>query len=434
MVKGGNAIAGSSNGGGCPFHLTPAVRLVEDHIPFEPPAGAPVWDVDPYDPAILADPRAYYAELRSKGPFAYSPRYSMLICGRYAETREVFSDHARFVSSRGVGLTDFRHATPWRKPSIILEVDPPEHARARTAMTRAMSPKVVAGLAARFRQVADDLVDEMIERGEFDGVLDFAEVFPTKVFPEAVGLAESDRRKLIDYGAAVFNALGPDNALRRNALARIGDIVPWIARNCSREMLSPGGFAAAVYASADAGDLTEEEAGLLVRSMLSAGVDTTVTAIGSALWCLAGNPGEYARLVADPGLTRQTFDEVLRYTSPVHSFCRTANADTQVAGIVIPESAKILCVLGSANLDPEKWDEADRFDIGRRPIGHLAFGAGIHGCVGQIVAKAELDAVLQAICAKVGRIELTSEPVWRPNNAIHALDTLPMRFVPHPTV
>lgn len=409
---------------------TPGPTLIEDHVRIEPPAGVPVWDVDPYDDAILAAPDAYYAELRAQGPFAYSSRYSILICGRYAETREVFSDHRRFVSSRGVGLTDFLHAEPWRKPSIILEVDPPEHGKARTAMARAMSPKVVAGLAARFREAADRLVDEVIERGEFDGVLDFAEAFPTAVFPAAVGLTEVDRRILIDYGAVVFNALGPDNAIRRKALARIPEIVPWIARNCERSRLAPGGIGAAIYAAADAGELTEEEAGLLVRSLLSAGVDTTVTGIGNALWCMAANPGEYDRLVADPGLARQAFDEVLRMTSPVHSFCRTANADTEVAGIAIAESTKILCVLGAANLDPAKWPEADRFDIGRRPVGHLAFGAGIHGCVGQMVARAEVEAVLGAVAARVRRIEFAAEPVWRPGNAIHALDRMPLRFVP----
>lgn len=409
---------------------SPGPALVEDHVYFDPPPGVPVWDVDPYDSGILANPDAYYAELRMQGPFAYASRYSILICGRYEETREVFSDHTRFVSSRGVGLTDFRHAKPWRKPSIILEVDPPEHQKARLAMSRAMSPKVVAGLAAQFRATADRLVDEMIERGEFDGVLDFAEAFPTAVIPEAVGLTEVDRRILVDYGAVVFNALGPDNALRQKALARIPEIVPWIARNCARARLAPGGIGAMIYAAADAGALTEEEAGLLVRSQLSAGVDTSVTGIGNALWCLARNPGEYDRLAADPSLARQTFEEVLRYTSPVHSFCRTAKADTEVAGVAIPGAAKILCVLGSANLDPAKWPEAERFDIGRKLVGHLAFGAGIHGCVGQMLAKAEVEAVLQAIATRVRRIEFAGAPVWRPNNAIHALDRMPVRFLP----
>lgn len=403
--------------------------LIEGHRPIAPPTGTATWDGDPYDEAVLADPLDYYRDLRARGAFTYSSRYSILICGGYDVTREVFSDHSRFVSSRGVGLTDFSLATPWRAPSIILEVDPPDHTKARRAMTRALSPKAVNLLKDDFQRAADRLVDELLQRQDFDGVVDFAEAFPTEVFPQAVGLTSVDRRALIDYGAVVFNALGPDNALRRNALARVPDIVAWIGRNCERARLRPDGIGAAIYEAADAGELTETEAGMLVRSLLSAGVDTTVTGIGNALWCLATNPGEYARMLDDPDLIRPAFDEVLRYTSPVHSFCRTANQDTEVAGIAIPESAKILCVLGAANMDPQKWPEPERFDVARRPIGHLAFGAGIHGCVGQIIAKAEVEAVLTALAARVRRIELTGTPVWRPNNAIHALDSLPMRLI-----
>lgn len=105
--------------------------MIEGHIEIDVPAGVPVWDVDPYDTAVLSDPEDYYAELRSKGPFAYISRYSMLACGRYEETKEVFSDWQRFVSSRGVGLQDFSLEEPWRPSSIVLEVDPPYHTKTR---------------------------------------------------------------------------------------------------------------------------------------------------------------------------------------------------------------------------------------------------------------------------------------------------------------
>lgn len=167
---------------------------------------------------------------------------------------------------------------------------------------------------------------------------------------------------------------------------------------------------------------------MLVRSLLSAGVDTTVTGIGNAIWCLAANPGEFERLKANPRLALPAFEEALRFTSPVHSFCRTANQATDVSGIAIPQDAKILCALGAANLDPDHWPDADRFDITRRPVGHLALGVGIHGCVGQNIARAEAEALLTAIAKKVGSIEFAGDPVWRPGNAIHALDTLPVTF------
>lgn len=404
--------------------------LVEGHVAIEPPPGVPVWDIDPYDEAVLREPLAYYAELRAQGPFVYLPRHAVLACGRYAETRTVFADWSRFVSSRGVGLADFARQTPWRPPSIVLEVDPPYHTKTRTVILRALSPRRVAALHEAFEHSADALVDTLLERGEIDAVADLAEVFPTTVFPRAVGLRDTDRRRLVDYGAMVFNALGPDNALRRSALARADDIVPWITRQCAREQLLPEGFGATIYAAADAGEITTAEAGMLVRSLLSAGIDTTVSAIGNALWCLAQAPEQYAQLAASPALARNTFEEALRFTSPVHTFCRTVADATCVAGIALPADAKILCVLGAANRDPTQWPRADDFDITRTVTGHLAFGVGIHACVGQSVARAEGAAVLGALARKVAAIEPAGPARWRPNNAMRALDSLPLRLVP----
>ncbi|KQZ48701.1 cytochrome [Rhizobium sp. Root149] len=405
------------------------MNMIEGHMAFEPSSDIPVWDVDPYAEEVLLDPASYYAELRARGPLVYIPKWSVLASGRYEETREIFSDHNRFVSSRGVGLNDFKYGKPWRPPSIILEVDPPDHTKTRKVMARALSPKAIAGLKEQFRQTAEAILDQLIMRESFEAVAELAEAFPVAVFPKAVGMVDSDRRRLVDYGAMVFNALGPDNKFRRNAMAMAPDIVPWITAACARDRLTKDGLGALIYGAADDGEVTEAEAAMLVRSFLSAGVDTTVTGIGNALWCLASNPDEYRKLRADPSLARPCFEEVLRFTSPVHTFARTANHDTQVAGRHIAEGTKILCVLASANLDPQKWDDPEVFRVERKPVGHMAFGAGIHGCVGQNLARLELETVLTVLAEKVERVEFAGEPIWRPNNAIHALDHMPLRFI-----
>ena len=405
-------------------------NLIAGHRPAAAHPDLPDWDVDPYDEAILRDPHAYYAELRDRGPVVRLTRYGALAIGRFEETRAVFSDHARFLSSRGVGLDDFSLSKPWRPPSIILEVDPPEHGRARTVMARALSPKVVKTLQEGFRAAAAALTDRLLARGRIEAVADLAEAFPTEVFPRALGMTDPDRRRLIDYGAMVFNSIGPDNALRRQAGARIPDIVPWINAACARDKLQKGGMGEIVYQAADAGEITQEEAGLLIRSFLSAGVDTTVTGIGNLLWCLSQSPDQWEALRADPSLIRPAFEEALRLTSPVHTFCRTAGQDTEIAGIPVAEGTKVLCVLGAANLDPRKWEDPEAFRVDRRPSGHLAFGTGVHGCVGQLIARAESEAMLSALVAGVARIEPDGEAVWRPNNAMRALDRLPLRLVP----
>jgi len=406
------------------------MELIEGHRPVTPADGMPVLDVDPYDPAILEAPHDYYDKLREAGEVVFIPRYSVLAVGRYATTHKVFSDHENFVSSRGVGLNDFALEPPWRPPSIILETDPPEHTRARRVMARAMSPKSARDLAGMFRDVAERIVDRVIGGGVIDGVADLAEPYPTQVFPEAVGMKDTNARHLVDYGAMVFNAVGPDNDLRRAAMARAGEIVPWITGACTRERLTDDGLGAMIYADADRGEITPDEAGMLVRSFLSAGVDTTVTGVGNALWCLSQNPGEWEKLKADPSLARPAFEEVLRFTSPVHTFGRTAGRETEIAGFPVAEGTKVLCVLGAANMDPDKWGDPQVFRIDRRPSGHIAFGAGIHGCVGQNLARAELEALLRAMVERIDRIDPAGQAIWRPNNAIRALDHLPLRLIP----
>lgn len=404
------------------------MELIEGHLAIDPPPGTGVLDIDPYAEDVLANPYEFYRALYTAGPFAYLSQYKMLACGRYDVTAEVFGDWERFTSARGVGLQDFSLEEPWRPPSKVLEVDPPYHSRTRRVLTRAMSPKAVADLKGRFQAQADLLIDDLLREDTFDAVADLAEVYPTTVFPDAVGLKNADRRKLIDYGAMVFNALGPDNAIRRAAMAKGPDIVPWINEQCLRQNLTADGFGAAIYTAADAGDIDEDEAAMLVRSLLSAGVDTTVTALGNALWCFTENPDQFDALRADPGLARAAFEEVMRFTSPVAAFCRTASLDTEVAGVPLQEGTKILCVLGAANRDEDRWPGADRFDITRRTMGHLALGVGIHACVGQNVARAEGEALLSALARKAGRIERRGDPIWRPNNAIHALDRMPVKL------
>jgi len=404
------------------------MTLVEGHLAIDPPPGVPIWDVDPYDEAILAAPEAFYAELRAIGPFAYIPKYAILACGRYDEVKEVFGDHERFVSSRGVGLVDFEQADPWRPPSIILEVDPPEHTRVRRILSRALSPKVMRDSANMFAATAKTMVAEVKAKGRFDAVTELAERYPTTVFPQIVGLKEISPSALLHYGAMVFDSVGPDNTVRRKSLEKAASIVPAIMSQCQRGNLSDGGIGLAIYAHADAGEISEEEAGLLVRSLLSAGVDTTVTGIGNLLYCLAANPDQWAALKEDPKLARPAFEEVLRFTSPVHSFYRTAGVDTEVSGIAIQKGTKIFCGLGAANRDDARFADPDRFNIARSVQGHLGMGVGIHGCVGQNLARAEVAAVLAEIIAQVDHITFDGDPIWQPGNSIRALSHLPIQF------
>jgi hypothetical protein len=199
-------------------------------------------------------------------------------------------------------------------------------------------------------------------------------------------------------------------------------------QRCQRDHLRPGGFGDQIYQAADTGEISAEQAPLLVRSFLSAGVDSTINSIGNALYALACHPDQYARLHADVTLARPAFEEALRWESTGQTFFRTAVKGAEIAGVAVQENTKVLCMLGSANRDPRRWPEPDRYDIERRPTGHMAFGSGIHGCVGQAFARLEGEVVLTALAKRVQRIELAGAHTRRLNNTLRAFNTLPLRL------
>jgi hypothetical protein len=225
----------------------------------------------------------------------------------------------------------------------------------------------------------------------------------------------------------VFNAFGPRNDLVEEAFADAVPAIEWVSTACRRDALAPGGFGAQIWAAVDQGDITADQAALLVRSLLGAGLDTTIAGLGNALYCLATNPGQYDLLHADPGLAKAAFEEALRLESPVQLFFRTTTRPVEVEGAVIPADAKVLLLFGSANRDPRRWgDDADRYDIRRRTAGHVAFGAGIHVCIGQLISRLEGELVLAALARRAPRLALDGEPVPRPNNILKAFRHLPL--------
>ena len=376
-----------------------------------------------------------HERLREAGPVVrLTPYDALYACARHAEVQAVFGDHATFISGAGVGLTNFNLEKPFRPKSLILEADPPLHTQTRTVLSRIMSPKAVMQIRATFTAEAEALIERCIEKsqrdGQVDGIQDLAQVYPLKVFPDAVGLGPDGRENLLIYGDMIFNSMGPRNELLAKSTERVTAVTQWIMAHCQRDKLRPDGFGDQIYQAADAGEISHEQAPLLVRSLLSAGVDTTINGLGNVLFALAHHPDEYARLVADLSLARPAFEEGLRWESTVQTFFRTAARDCEVAGVPVPENSKVLCLLASANRDPRKWPDPDRFDITRRPSGHVAFGTGIHGCVGQSVARLEGEVVLTALAKRVKRIEVAGEHTRRLNNTLRALDTLPLRFIP----
>ncbi|WP_298967830.1 cytochrome P450 [uncultured Methylobacterium sp.] len=388
--------------------------------------GAPVVDVDPFSIEFFEDPHRIHEALREAGPVVWLPRWGVHAVARYDEVRTVLHDPATFCSGRGVGLSDFAKEPPWRPQSLILEADPPAHGRTRAVLNRVLSPAVMKTLRGRFEAAAARLVDDLLARREIDAVADLAEAFPLSVFPEAVGLRRDGREHLLPYAGLAFNAFGPPNELRRRAFETAAPHVAWVMEQCQRENLAPGGFGAAIHAAADAGAITHDEAPLLVRSLLTAGLDTTVNSIGAAVYCLARFPEAWARLRAEPGLARAAFEEAVRFESPVQTFFRTTTRPVEIGGARLDEGSKVLMFLGAANRDPRRWDEPGRYDPGRATVGHVGFGSGIHMCVGQLLGRLEGEVILSALATRVGSIAIGGPVVRRYNNTLRGLERLPV--------
>jgi cytochrome P450 len=388
----------------------------------------PVSEIDPFSHAFLENPYPHHESLREAGPVVWLEHYRIWTMARHREVREALTDWQTYCSGAGVGLSDFRKEPPWRPPSIILEADPPLHTRTRAVLTRILSPAAINLLRTRFEREAETLVNRLVDKREFDGIAEIAEAFPLKVFPDAVGLADQGRENLMRYGSMVFNSFGPRNDLLQKAMENAGPVRDWIMSKCSRGALAPEGLGMQIFRAVDSGELTEAEAGMLVRSFLSAGIDTTVFGLGNGLYCFALYGEQWTALRENPSLMRLAFEEVLRFEAPVQTFFRTTSRNVEVGGVRLGEGEKVLLFLAAANRDPRRWERADQFDVRRRATGHMTFGTGIHGCVGQAVARLESEALFGALLKRVVAFELTGEPTRRLNNTLRGFDTLPLRL------
>lgn len=388
----------------------------------------PVLDDDPYSPENLEDPHPFQERLREAGPVAYLSTYGVYALGRYDEIYQALSDWQCLISGAGVGLNP-----PWRAKGL-LQTDPPDHDARREVLADILSARKLRSMKERCHQKATSLIDELLGRGarqgtiEIDGHRDIGSAFPVDFFPEASGIPEEQRQNLIPYADHIFNAHGPKNEPFRETVARGEALEEWALGQCQRDKLKPEGFGAEIWAAADRGDLLYEQAALLTRSLLSAGVDTTVYGLSAMLYGLATHPEQWAALRTNPNLARVAFDEALRWESPVQTLFRQSSKPVEFSGVVIPAGARVLISYGAANRDPRRWKNPTMFDLSRDPSGHLAFGFGIHQCVGQHAARLQAECLLEVLVSRVATMEIAGPVKRHHNNALRGWEAIPLRL------
>jgi cytochrome P450 len=388
-------------------------------------------DVEVYRDDLFTDdairwPYERYRDLRELGPVVWLEAHQMYVLPRYAEARTALADPGLFCSGRGVGMNDFVNAAG---AGTTLMSDGDVHDSQRAVLAHGLTPRALRPLHDTVQSAANTLVDAVVKRGTFDAVSDLARALPLTIVPDLVGWPLHGRDNLLDWAAATFDALGPVNARAERAGSRVWEMLTFANTTVATRDVLPGSAAAFMLDAIDQGKLTPQQAASLILDYLGPSLDTTISAIGSAVWHFGTHPQQWDLLRDKPELLGNAFNEVVRLESPIRGFTRVLTAATNIGGHELPAEARVLVLFASANRDERRWDNADQFDITRNANGQIGFGYGIHGCVGQGLARMEGQAVLRALMGCVEQFHV-GPPHWLLNNTIRGLASLTVTVKP----
>lgn len=343
---------------------------------------------------LLASAHARLAARRAAAAFDWDADLGAWVALRHAEVRHVLADWRTFSSARAQSQEGFR-------PSLIT-TDPPRHAALRNIVAKAFSPRAVAAMEPRIRAIADELLAEALARPSFDLVADFAHPLPVIVIAEMLGVPPSDRPLYRRWADTILGGAGSRLLLgappTKEALAARDEMDAYFAEICRRGPPDRDDLLGALIAGkVDGVPLEEGEILSFCALLLFAGHITTVNLIANATYCLLGHPDALDALHRDPAGVPDAIEEVLRYMSPVQAMSRVATGPAEVGGVGIRAGDRVVAWIASANRDERVFDAPDRFDITRRPNPHLAFGAGVHFCLGAWLTRLETRVALERL-------------------------------------
>lgn len=383
----------------------------------------PTWDGDLYADAVIEDPYPVYAQLRALGPVVWLSRHQVYALPRYAEVAAVLRQPRRYSSARGVSLNE---RTNRLLVGSTLNSDPPEHDATRAVTAEPLLPGALEAIAPRIRRAADQLVADLAARGRFDAVSDFAQYLPVTIVAELVGLPDAARARMLDWASATFNLFGPENARAQAAFGDLRDLKAFLDEYGTPEKLKPGGWAQRIFHVGAERGIPFETCAQLMRDYINPSLDTTISSTGQAIKFFADAPDQWALVRAQPALIPNAVEEVVRLASPIRAFTRFVTEDSSIAGVPIPQGARVMVMYASANRDERKFADPDRFDVTRDVHDHLGFGSGVHMCMGMHLARLEIVSLLQALARRVKTIALDGAPVVAMNNTIRAYARLPV--------
>ncbi|QYB00107.1 cytochrome P450 (plasmid) [Rhodococcus sp. USK10] len=380
-------------------------------------------DIDPFSDEALADPYPYFQQLRDLGPLVELTQHNVVALSRHAQVVDALTDSHTFSSADGVGLNDVSNSS---FEGTLIATDPPEHARYRAVLAERLAPRSLREMKADIEDRVDRHVEDLVSRGSFDAITDLARAVPVAVVLDLLGFPPEGRDQLLGWAERFGDINGPANERMQAALPAVDELFGWLATTCTRDRMIPGGFATTIHEAAERGDIPEEAVVPLMSSYALPAMDTTISALGSAIQLFVDNPDQWEALRENPALIPGAFNEVIRLESPIQAFSRVTRRTYTTEGFSIPENARVVIFYGAANRDERKYADPDRFDVRRQNVDHVAFGLGTHACPGQGLARMEAHAVLHALTRHVRAWESAGEPRRRFTNITRSLDRLPV--------
>jgi cytochrome P450 len=393
---------------------------------------------NPLAPEFIRDPYPSYERLRTTDPMHLTP-FGAFVASRHAEASLVLRDKrlgkdfvdrtARRYGPQAMDEPIFRHMSHW-----MLQQDPPDHTRLRGLVVKAFTARRVEDMRPRIQHVVDQSLDRVADRGHMDLIEDFAFRLPVTIICDMLGIPEEHRETFFQSSREGGRLLDPvplsraeiDEANTGNAAAQL-----YFQQLFELRRRSPGDDLTTqlVQAEEDGSKLSNEELTANIMLLFGAGHETTVNLIGNGLLALHRNPDQLALLKANPALITNAIEEFLRYDSSVQLTGRVALEDIDdLGGKKIPKGESVLCLLGSANRDPQVYpDRPDRLDITRPNVRPLSFGGGIHFCLGAQLARLEAEVAIATLLRRLPdlRLDDAEKPEWRPTFVLRGLKSLP---------
>jgi beta-dihydromenaquinone-9 omega-hydroxylase len=390
-----------------------------------------ITDFDPLDPAIATDPYPYYPALLAGERVHYNAKRDVYILSRYSDVRDAARNHEVLSSASGVTFSQ-------GSPPFLPTSDQPVHTRMRKQLAPGLTRSALETWRPMVDQLARDVVGDLLTKTTADIVSDVATPMTMRTITNVLGVSggeEAAFRRLSNQAIRITDVNLSTSGLVSlvHGITGFRRLRALFTHRRDNGLLGDSTVLGRLAAQAEQGRLSDSELSLFAVLLMVAGFETSANMISTLFLTLADYPDQLELLAQRPELIPSAIEEQLRFMSPVQNICRTTRADYAVGDAVIPAGSLVLLAWGAANRDPRQFDDPDVFRADRRPAGHLAFGAGIHGCPGAQLARMEGQAVLREVVANIDRIDVVERPTWTKNANLRGLNRLRVAIAPRVT-